>query len=91
MCDVCLAEGLNTRFMNGKKSKLYNRKIYSIFRGKVTPVKLCFLHDIDLFIYGETKFLEYHPRFVMRVLNSKSKVREKDSFERELGKIAQLI
>lgn len=60
MCDVCQAEGLNWTFLNGKRTAIRNAKLYRVYMGRVAFVKLCHLHDIQLFVLGEQRFLKEH-------------------------------
>jgi hypothetical protein len=57
MCDVCKAEQLDADFMNGAKYRINASKLYRVFKGQVAVVKTCPLHDIQLFMLGEQKFL----------------------------------
>lgn len=58
MCDVCKAEGLDTQFMNGPaRSRISASKLHRVFKGQVATIRLCTLHDIQLFMLGEQKFL----------------------------------
>ncbi|WP_127717114.1 hypothetical protein [Halobacteriovorax sp. HLS] len=57
MCDVCKAENLDSDFMNGARNKNNASKLYRVFKGQVAVVKTCPLHDIQLFMLGEQKFL----------------------------------
>lgn len=92
MCDICKSEGLDSKFINGTKFKLYNRKIYSAFRNRAVNIKLCFLHDIEFFTFGESKFIQFYPAFVNVTLKSRAKEsREYDSFGEGLSNISQLI
>lgn len=60
MCDVCKAEGIDWEFVNGKKTNLRNAKLYRVYMGRVANVKLCHLHDVQLFVLGEQRFLKEH-------------------------------
>ena len=59
MCDVCEAKGLDWKFTNGDKDKLERAKLFHVYRHKVSVVKLCHIHAIELFQLGEKRFLEY--------------------------------
>jgi hypothetical protein len=59
MCDVCNLEGLDWVFATGGK-KLVKNKLYKVYTEKAAQVKLCTLHDIELFKFGEKKFLSAH-------------------------------
>ncbi|MBT3584411.1 MAG: hypothetical protein HN509_05875 [Halobacteriovoraceae bacterium] len=60
MCDVCSAEGIDFKFVNGPKDKLHNCKLFRVYIGQIARVKLCHLHDIQLFSMGENRFLKEH-------------------------------
>ncbi|OUR96869.1 hypothetical protein A9Q84_11065 [Halobacteriovorax marinus] len=57
MCDVCKAEGLDSQFMNGSKSRISPSKLFRVFKGQTATIKLCSIHDIQLFMLGEQRFL----------------------------------
>ena len=57
MCDVCKAENLDSQLMNGSRNRINASKLYRVFKGQVALVKTCPLHDIQLFMLGEQKFL----------------------------------
>ncbi len=59
MCDVCKLEGVDWAYSTGGK-KLTHCKLYRVFRDQEAKVKLCKLHDIELFRSGESKFLSSH-------------------------------
>ena len=91
MCDICKAQKLDSRFINGKKYRLYSRTLHTIFQNKITPIKLCFIHDIELFTFGEKRFVQFYPKFVIKVLNSGVRGKVRNNFEDELSNIASLI
>ncbi len=57
MCDVCKAEGLDASFRNGERLRISASKLYRVFKGQTAVIKVCPLHDIQLFMLGEQKFL----------------------------------
>lgn len=57
MCDACRAQGDNYVFRN-KDSSLYTNRLYQIYMDGVAKLLLCRIHDIELFHYGEYRFLE---------------------------------
>lgn len=72
MCDVCHQEEIDWKFKNGSKSTQTCR-LYRVYKGQSTPIKLCHLHAIELFCIGESRFLESHPRLAMSLhANSRS-------------------
>lgn len=60
MCEVCQAEGKNYLFVNGPKNYLYNNNLYKVFKNSIASVRLCYVHSIELFTIGETRFLKEH-------------------------------
>ena len=64
MCDVCKKNKIDYRFLNGKKSHLFPSQFYQIQVGKVSILRLCFLHDVELFHLGERRFLNQHKSVV---------------------------
>lgn len=72
MCEVCQSEGKDYRFLNGTKSYLYTDHFYKVYKNAVAPVKLCYIHSIDLFMLGEKRFLKEHLSFA-RKLATRSK------------------
>ena len=68
MCDVCNALGIDYKFKNGPThDQLYFDTLYRIYRDKLVKVKMCFLHDLELFRLGEKKFLENNLDFAREV------------------------
>jgi len=59
-CDVCQIHGLDSKFLNGKKSKIRKNQLHKVLVGKVATVKLCHIHDIELFNLGEKRFVMEH-------------------------------
>ena len=72
MCEICNSEGKDYRFLNGKKDFITTQQLYKVFKNAVAPVRLCYLHSIELFMIGETRFLREHLSFA-RSLATRSK------------------
>ena len=72
MCEICNSEGKDYRFLNGQKDYLSTQQLYKVFKNSVAPVRLCYLHGIELFMIGETRFLREHLLFA-RSLATRSK------------------
>jgi len=70
MCDVCKKNKIDYRFLNGKKSALSPAQFYQVQVGKTSVLRLCYLHDIELFRVGERRFLSQH-RSVIPLLKSR--------------------
>lgn len=73
MCDVCKAEGSDWQFRNGMERPLSRSKLYGVYEGRVAQLSLCLIHDIELFMTGEKKFLVKHPKLAMNLLEQKEK------------------
>lgn len=73
MCDVCSAEGKDWKFMNGEHSNLVRSRLYNIYEGKVAHLSLCLIHDIELFMMGEHRFLEEHLSLARQLATQKEK------------------
>ncbi len=72
MCEICKSEGKDYRFVNGPKDHLVTQQLYKVYKNSVAPVRLCYIHSIELFMIGETRFLREHLSFA-RVLATRSK------------------
>lgn len=72
MCEICKSEGKDYKFVNGSKSFLTTQQLYKVYKDSVAPVRLCYVHSIELFMLGETRFLREHLYFA-RVLATRSK------------------
>ena len=57
MCDVCKSKGIETEVLNGDKTFSSSTALRKVFVGKVVEVKLCYVHDIELFKLGERRFI----------------------------------
>ncbi len=75
MCDVCKAYGKDPAFVNGSKKGLYSEKLYRVFKDNIADIRLCHVHSIELFMYGERRFIASHLIFA-RSLASKAKKRD---------------
>ncbi len=72
MCEICKSEGKDYRFVNGAKDYLTTQQLYKVYKNSVAPVRLCYIHSIELFMIGETRFLREHLSFA-RALATRSK------------------
>lgn len=64
MCEICKSEGKDYRFVNGRsKDFLTTQQLYKVYKNTVAPVRLCYIHSIELFMMGETRFLREHLMF----------------------------
>lgn len=72
MCEICKSEGKDYRYLNGAKDFLTTQQLYKVYKNSVAPVRLCYLHGIELFMIGETRFLREHLMFA-RALATRSK------------------
>lgn len=79
MCDVCIKEEKDWNFSNGGKS-LQRCRLYRVYVNRVAMVSLCYLHSVELFCIGESRFLSEHPSFAIKLYNSKNITRESDAF-----------
>lgn len=91
MCDVCNAEKMDSRFINGKKYRVFTRTLHTIFHNRIMQIQLCFVHDIELFNLGERRFVEAYPKYVIKAIESGKAGKARRSFGEELSNIAQLI
>jgi hypothetical protein len=72
MCEICKSEGKDTSFLNGPKAQIVTQQLYKVFKNNVAPVRLCYIHSIELFMLGEKRFLRQHLSFA-RNLATRSK------------------
>ena len=72
MCIVCKNEGFNLEFLNGTKSDLTDSYKLDLYDKKII---LCYVHSVDLFKLGDSKFIRKYPYIggKTRVLNSTTK------------------
>lgn len=71
MCDVCSAEGRDWKQICGSKSKLRGAKLYKVYVGRTTNIKLCKMCDIDLFMLGETNFLKKNIHYAVELASQR--------------------
>jgi len=67
MCEVCQSEGKDYLFLNGPKKYIYNNNLYKVYKNSIAPVRLCYIHSIELFMLGEKRFLKEHLSFARRL------------------------
>jgi len=79
MCDVCSIETRDWNFSNGGKP-LQRCRLYRVYVSRVALVSLCYLHSIELFCIGESRFLTEHPGFAISLHKSNRSSHESDSF-----------
>lgn len=72
MCEICTSEGRDPNFVNGPKNHMTTAQLYKVYKNSVAPVRLCYIHSIELFMLGEKRFLKEHLLFA-RALISRSK------------------
>ena len=68
MCDACRSQGENYVFRN-KDSNLYTNRLYQIYKDGVAKITLCRIHDIELFHFGEYRFLEKNLELASNIAN----------------------
>lgn len=76
MCDVCKSEGQNYLFRNGPKTVLYTNVLYRVFESSTATIKLCHIHTIELFKFGEKRFLMAHLLFARELAKRSRRVEE---------------
>jgi hypothetical protein len=64
MCDVCNFEGVNYKLINFPKNRLIRRPLYTLNKGHQYQIVLCYIHDIELFVKGERRFFDLHPKLL---------------------------
>ena len=72
MCEICKSEGKDPSFVNGPKDHITTAQLYKVYKNSVAPVRLCYIHSIELFMLGEKRFLKEHLSFA-RALVTRSK------------------
>ncbi len=72
MCEICTSEGIDPAFVNGPKDHMSTAQLYKVYKNSVAPVRLCYIHSIELFMLGEKRFLKEHLSFA-RALITRSK------------------
>lgn len=78
MCDLCRSEGTDYKFRNGSRNELYTRSLFNAFPGHLVKVRLCFIHDSDLFLMGESRFIDKYPSFIASLNENKSRHQERN-------------
>jgi hypothetical protein len=73
MCQVCDAEGVDYRFRNGEKSLMTMNILYKVLKNATLPIRLCYIHSLELFGLGERRFLLDHLTFA-RTLGKRSTI-----------------
>lgn len=68
MCDVCRFEGKDYKQINFPKLKIIQRSLYTVFKQQTILLKLCYIHDIELFAIGEKRFMENHPNLLRAII-----------------------
>ena len=71
MCDVCNSENVDYKKKCGKKDRLFTNKFHMVYKNSIAQVKMCYLHDIEFFHVGESRFLRAHIPFA-KALQSKA-------------------
>lgn len=74
MCEICKSEGKNYRFLNGTKDFLTTQQLYKVFKTSVASVRLCYVHAIELFMIGESRFLREHLSFARQIAGRSKKL-----------------
>jgi hypothetical protein len=73
MCEICQSEGKDPRFVNGMKDIISTQQLYKVYKNSVAPVRLCYIHSIELFMIGEKRFLKEHLSFAHVLINRSKK------------------
>lgn len=60
MCIVCKYERENPPYISD--NQLIHRN-YTLSKNRNINLKLCYVHDVEFFVYGERYFLERYPKF----------------------------
>lgn len=74
MCEVCKSEGKDPIFLNGTKNQMVTQQLYKVYRNSVAPVRLCYIHSIELFMIGEKRFLRRHLSFAYTLATRSKKL-----------------
>lgn len=80
MCQVCKIEGVDWKFHNGDKRPLCRATFYRVYVGEVKAVSLCYLHSLELFTIGESRFLEAHPGLALEFSKKSTSSSASDDF-----------
>lgn len=79
MCEICKSEGQDYRFKNGSKLLVTTQQLYKVYKNAVAPVRLCYVHGIELFMLGETRFLQEHMPFARNLATRSKKTSQEES------------
>ena len=74
MCEICISEGKDTSFVNGPKDLITTSQLYKVYKNSVAPVRLCYIHSIELFMLGEKRFLKEHLSFARALITRSKKI-----------------
>lgn len=74
MCEICISEGKDPIFVNGPKDLITTAQLYKVYKNAVAPVRLCYIHSIELFMLGETRFLKEHLSFARALITRSKKI-----------------
>lgn len=85
MCEVCKAEGHDYLFRNGPKKAIHNSILYKVFKDSIANIRLCHIHSIELFMFGERKFLRQHIFFARNLAKKSMKSAESSSASSSFG------
>lgn len=74
MCHVCsLEKNANPKMTYGIKGKITTRKMFRVYSNRTAYIKLCYVHDIEMHIAGEERFLMAHPLLAKDLAANSSK------------------
>jgi len=58
--DVCQCEKQDRHLLNGVMNKVHLTPLFKVYAGKTANISLCYFHSVELFKYGERRFLLAH-------------------------------
>lgn len=64
MCDVCAFEGNDSEKLNGNKKGNRSFKIYGANSGSINQLNLCYYHELQFYLKGESLFLAIYPKLL---------------------------
>lgn len=73
MCHVCSLERISRGKLAGAKGRISQRKLYRAYTNAVANLKLCYVHDIELHVMGEERFLRAHPKLAKDLAQNSNK------------------
>jgi hypothetical protein len=79
MCEVCKSEGHDFVFRNGPKNSLYNLVLYKVFKNNIANIRVCYIHNLELFAVGEINFLKGHLTFARQLAKKSQRNSESSS------------